>query len=85
MARLHIVLTQTADKACVLYCGPEGAQADKAYDAAKDVDTVEHYRFPTPSRRRDGNKASRPTIVRIGPKPVEPKPVEPKPAKASRA
>lgn len=64
MARIHIVVATSEDKPKVLYIGTEGAKADAAYESAKGTDSVEHYRYPQPSRRRDGDSASRPTVIR---------------------
>lgn len=63
-ARIHIIVSHAADKPSVLYIGDDGAKADKAYDTAKGVDTVEHYRYPMPARRRGGDTAARQCVVR---------------------
>lgn len=64
MARIHIIVTHTDDKPAVLYIGADGTQADAAYETAKGVDTVEHYRYPQASKRRGGDNAARQCVVR---------------------
>lgn len=64
MARFHIIVTHTDDKPAVLYIGPDGGKADAAYESAKGVDSVEHYRYPLPSKRRGGDVAARQTVIR---------------------
>lgn len=64
MARIHIIVSHTDDKPVVLYIGADGTQADAAYETSKGVDTVEHYRYPLPSKRRGGDNAARQCVVR---------------------
>lgn len=79
MDRLHIIVIHTDAKPKVLYIGSEGAAADKAYDTAKGCETVEHYQYPMPTRRRAGDSATRQTVIRQRTAPVATKPSEPKP------
>lgn len=64
MTRLHFIVTRKADKVTLAYAGESGALADAAYDGAKNVDSVEHYRFPQPQRVRTAEGASRETVIR---------------------
>ena len=64
MARIHIIVSHSDDKPSVLYIGADGSKADAAYDLAKGVDAVEHYRYPLPSKRRGGDIAARQCVVR---------------------
>ena len=73
----HLIVTTDSGKLSVLYIGESGAEADKAYDGAKNGGAVSHFQLHTPIRKRDGDKASAPTVIREH---VEPK----KPAKAEK-
>jgi len=64
--RLHIVVTHAKGKPTVAYIGDGGADADKAYDGAKGVDLVEHFRFPEAQRHRSGDKPTRETVINSG-------------------
>ena len=76
MARIHIIVAHADDNPSVLYIGADGAKADAAYESAKGVDSVEHYRYPMPSKRRGGDNAARQCVIRDRsetPKPVKAK------------
>jgi len=81
MARIHIIVTHKDDKPVVLYIGADGTKADAAYETAKGADTVEHYRYPLPSKRRGGDNAARQCVVRDHKDTPAPEAVKAKPAK----
>ena len=65
MNRLHFVVARKGDKVTLAYAGESGAAADAAFEGAKGVDEVEHYRLPQPDRVRSGDKPTRETQIRV--------------------
>jgi hypothetical protein len=62
---MHLVIGQhPKDGPKVIYIGDSGGKAEDAYNTAKGFARVEHHANPFPTRSRDGDKASKETVVR---------------------